>query len=106
MGPIPVADLQAELCPRISAADLLELLQRKKQKLVTVDIRTTEEYSRGTVQGSIHIPWTSGSVPDMSTLQAHKGRIVVVMGAHALHSADVSWHWRIILRNFINPNIR
>jgi len=106
MSPIPVADLQAELCPRISAADLLELLQRKKQKLVTVDIRTTEEYNRGTVPGSVHIPWTSGSLPDMSTLQANKGRIIVVMGAHALHSADVSWHWRIMLRNFIDPNIR
>lgn len=105
MGPIPVADLQAELCPRISAANLLELLQRKKQKLVTVDIRTTEEYSRGTVPGSVHIPWTSGSLPDMSTLQANKSRIIVIMGANALHSADVSRHWRIILRNFIDPNI-
>jgi len=92
MSPIPVADLQAELCPRISAADLLDLLQRKKQKLMTVDIRTTEEYSRGTVPGSVHIPWSSGSVPDMSMLQANKGRIIVVMGAHALHSADFGRH--------------
>jgi len=105
MSPIPVAELQAELCPRISAADLLDLLQRKKQMLMTVDIRTTEEYSRGTVPGSVHIPWSSGSVPDMSTLQTNKVRIVVVLGAHTLHSADVSLHWRIILRNFIDPNI-
>lgn len=96
---MPVADLQAELCPRISAADLLDLLQRKKLKLITVDIRTTEEYNRGTVPGSVHIPWSSGSVPDLSTLQANKGRIIVVMGAHALHSANVSSHWRFMLRN-------
>lgn len=89
---MPVADLQAELCPRISAADLLDLLQRKKQKLMTVDIRTTEEYSRGTVAGSVHIPWSSGSVPDISTLQSNKGRIIVVLGANNLHSANVSSH--------------
>lgn len=99
---MPVGDLQSELCPRISAADVLELLQRKKQKLITVDIRTTEEYSRGTVPGSVHIPWSSGSVPDLTTLQANKGRIVVVMGAHALHSANVSWYWRLMLRNCIS----
>jgi rhodanese-related sulfurtransferase len=103
---VPVADLQAELCPRISAADLLDLLQRKKQKLMTVDIRTTEEYSRGTVPGSIHIPWSSGSVPDISTLQSNKGRITVVLGAHAVQSANVSWHCTVILRNFIGPSIR
>jgi rhodanese-related sulfurtransferase len=87
---VPVAELQSELCPRISAADMLDLLHRKRLKLVTVDIRTVEEYNRGTVPGSIHIPWSSASVPDLSTLQASKGCIIVVVGAHALPSAQVS----------------
>jgi rhodanese-related sulfurtransferase len=92
MSPVPLAELQSELCPRISGADLIDLLHKKKSKLVAVDIRTVEEYSRGTVPGSIHIPWSSASVPDLSTLQASKGRIIVVVGAHALHSAQVSLH--------------
>jgi rhodanese-related sulfurtransferase len=90
MSPVPVGELRSELCPRISAADLLELLHRKKSKLVTVDIHSLEEYSRGTVPGSIHIPWSSTSVPDLSTLQASRVRIIVVVGAHALHSVQVS----------------
>lgn len=92
MSPVPVAELQSELCPRISAADLLELLHKKKSKLVTVDVRTVEEYNRGTVPGSVHIPWSPSSVPDLSILQANKGRIIVVIGSHALPSAQVSWH--------------
>ncbi|XP_021940580.1 TBC domain-containing protein kinase-like protein isoform X2 [Zootermopsis nevadensis] len=92
MSPLPVAELQSELCPRISGADLLELLQKKKSKVVTVDIRAVEEYSRGTVAGSIHIPWSSASVPELSTLQASKGRIIVILGAHALHSAQFGKH--------------
>lgn len=95
MSPVPVAELQSELCPRISAADLLELLNKKKSKLVTVDIRTVEEYNRGTVPGSIHIPWSPASAPDLSALQASKGRIIVVIGSHALPSAQVSWHYSL-----------
>jgi rhodanese-related sulfurtransferase len=90
MSPVPVAELQSEVCPRISGADLLELLHKKKSRVVTVDIRTVEEYSRGTVPGSIHIPWCSASVLDNRTLQGSKGHIIVLVGAHALDSALVS----------------
>ena len=98
MSPVPVPELQSELCPRISASDLVELLQMKKPKILTVDIRSTEEYSRGTVPGSIHIPWPSTSNPDLGSLHAHKGRIIVVIGAHAIHSAQVSSFSSSILR--------
>ncbi|XP_069678323.1 TBC domain-containing protein kinase-like protein [Periplaneta americana] len=92
MSPVPVAELQAEICPRISAADMLELIHMKKPKAVTVDIRTLEEYNRGTVPGSIHIPWPSTSAPDLSALQANKGRIIVIVGAHTSHSAQFGKH--------------
>lgn len=49
MTPLTVAELQKEFCPRISAANLLELLDIKqtkfsRPKVVTVDIRPPEEY--------------------------------------------------------------
>ena len=91
MSPISISELQSEQCPRISASNLLELLQMKKPKVITVDIRSIDEYNRGIVPGSIHIPWPSALCPDLSSLHAQKGRIIVIIGAHASHSGQVSF---------------
>ncbi|XP_068083084.1 TBC domain-containing protein kinase-like protein [Anabrus simplex] len=94
MSAIPVAELQSEFCPRISAADLLDLLDLKqtkytRPKVVAVDIRSQEEYTRGTVPGSINIPFSTVNVseqclpsgPETNALQNYKGRVIVVVGS-------------------------
>lgn len=54
MAPIPIAELKSEVSPRISAEDLLELLdlspdlknktRSQSIKMLVIDIRSNEEY--------------------------------------------------------------
>ena len=47
MSPQTVAELQAEYCPRISGADLIDLLDSSKfprPKVLVIDVRNPELY--------------------------------------------------------------
>lgn len=50
MDPLPLSILKAERCPRISAEDLIELLDLNRKrftrpKMVVVDVRSAEKYA-------------------------------------------------------------
>nr|CAD7417893.1 unnamed protein product [Timema poppensis] len=84
ISPITVAELQSEFCPRISAADVLDLLDMNhakfsRPKVVVVDIRPPDEFHRGAVPGSINIPYSGDA--QISCLTRHKGKIMVVAGS-------------------------
>ncbi|XP_078456892.1 TBC domain-containing protein kinase-like protein isoform X2 [Lampetra planeri] len=124
--PLRLSELKEETCPRISAEDLIELcelrgpsasrspatqmtpvpsgparspgrkLRASKPKLLAVDVRTAEEFSRGHVTGSVNIPQASAFSPEgtlvpcssSSTLHAHRGRVIVVIGHTASAAAE------------------
>nr|CAD7393109.1 unnamed protein product [Timema cristinae] len=84
ISPITVAELQSEFCPRISAADVLDLLDMNhakfsRPKVIVVDIRPPDEFHRGAVPGSINIPYSGDA--QISCLTRHKGKIMVVAGS-------------------------
>ncbi|KAF5879782.1 TBC domain-containing protein kinase-like protein, partial [Clarias magur] len=92
----------AEVSPRISAEDLIDLCELTgpaqfktpvkrpkavKTKIVAVDIRSNEDFSRGHVPGSINVPYSSVFGPDGELLQCpstnalagYKSRVVVIL---------------------------
>ncbi|KAE8749565.1 hypothetical protein FOCC_FOCC003831 [Frankliniella occidentalis] len=88
-----VAELQAESCPRISGADLLDLLDSSKfprPKVMVIDIRSPELYNVGSAPGSINIPHSRfdltqeipqlPSCPEVNILLQNRGKILVVAG--------------------------
>uniref|UniRef100_A0A224Z9W1 Tbc domain-containing protein n=1 Tax=Rhipicephalus zambeziensis TaxID=60191 RepID=A0A224Z9W1_9ACAR len=86
MTPVPLEELKAELCPRISPRDLLALLQMSrtdssKMPLLVIDVRPSEEYQRGTIPGALNVVLASSS--------SHTG-VVVVAGSQKEHAAAVS----------------
>ncbi|XP_006629962.2 TBC domain-containing protein kinase-like protein [Lepisosteus oculatus] len=107
--PIKLSELKAELSPRISAEDLIDLceltgpghfktptkrIKSSKPKILAVDIRSSEDFHRGHISGSINIPYSTAFGPDgelvqcaaNSTLQSFKGRVIVVI-SNAMKSA-------------------
>lgn len=54
---VTLADLQKEMCPRISANDLTELLRHQHNDLMCLDIRSTSDYNRVHLPYSINIPY-------------------------------------------------
>ncbi|XP_026469381.1 TBC domain-containing protein kinase-like protein [Ctenocephalides felis] len=56
---VEIKDLQKEFCPRISAKDFVGLLRERNEELLAVDIRSSIQFSRACVTGSINIPFTS-----------------------------------------------
>ncbi|KAK7791421.1 hypothetical protein R5R35_014447 [Gryllus longicercus] len=94
MTPIPVSELQSEFCPRISAANLLELLDLQhikysRPKVIVVDIRSSEEYNRGAVPNSVNIPFSTVNIserilptsPETAHLQNNKGKVIAIVGS-------------------------
>ncbi|XP_076359220.1 TBC domain-containing protein kinase-like protein isoform X2 [Tachypleus tridentatus] len=101
MSPLPLSVLKSEISPRISGEDLLDLLElsphgeRKAQprhtkvKVLVVDVRPSEDFTRGAIPDSINIPFQTAftpdgtlvSTPDSVTLMGHKGRMVVIVGS-------------------------
>ncbi|KAF4792285.1 hypothetical protein TURU_122968 [Turdus rufiventris] len=100
---IKLDDLKAEVSPRISAEDLIDLCELtgpshsktpvkktkpSKPKLLVVDIRNSEDFNRGHISGSINVPFASAftgegdliQCPATATLQSFKGRVVVIVG--------------------------
>ncbi|XP_037112675.1 TBC domain-containing protein kinase-like protein [Syngnathus acus] len=104
--PLVLLDLKAEVSPRISAEDFIDLCEMSfavnkrtkasKPSIIAVDIRSAEDFSRGHMSGSINIPFSTAfgtddevlQCPATGTLQNYKGRVVVVIG-HAIKSATV-----------------
>uniref|UniRef100_A0A7N8YLP2 TBC domain-containing protein kinase-like protein n=1 Tax=Mastacembelus armatus TaxID=205130 RepID=A0A7N8YLP2_9TELE len=101
--PLALCDLKAEVSPRISAEDLIDLCELSltgptkrtkagKPKIVAVDIRSCEIYL-GHISGSINIPFSSAFSPDgglvqcpaTGVLQSYRGRVIVVI-SHAVKS--------------------
>ncbi|XP_063955170.1 TBC domain-containing protein kinase-like protein [Lytechinus pictus] len=96
-------DLKEEVAPRISAEDLLELCDlrgsnsshspTKKNKnskpiILIVDIRSSDDFSRGHIPASVNIPFNSAFSPEgdlipcpaVTQLYNHRGRVVTVVG--------------------------
>uniref|UniRef100_A0AAQ5ZAE9 TBC domain-containing protein kinase-like protein n=1 Tax=Amphiprion ocellaris TaxID=80972 RepID=A0AAQ5ZAE9_AMPOC len=103
--PLALCDLKAEVSPRISAEDLIDLCELSlggptkrsragKPKIVAVDIRSVEDFGRGHISGSINIPFNTAfssdgellQCPATGVLQNYRGRVIVVIG-HAMKSA-------------------
>lgn len=103
MEPIPMDELKGEKCPRISAEDLIELgelagagysrsptkkRQGSKPMIFIVDVRSVEDYRRGTLQGSINIPFQTAFSPEgelvpcpaVTTLNQKRSQVIVVLG--------------------------
>uniref|UniRef100_A0A3B1KB17 TBC domain-containing protein kinase-like protein n=1 Tax=Astyanax mexicanus TaxID=7994 RepID=A0A3B1KB17_ASTMX len=117
--PLKLSELKAEVSPRISAEDLIDLCELTgpahfktpvkrpkpvKTKIVAVDIRSSEDFSRGHIPGSINIPYSSVFGPDgevlqcpvTNTLTGYKGRVIVVLSnimktAFAAHLVKVNF---------------
>ncbi|KAL2101697.1 hypothetical protein ACEWY4_003458 [Coilia grayii] len=100
--PLRLSELKAELSPRISAEDLIDLCELRgsshfktpnkrakvgKPKILAVDIRSPEDFNRGHISGSINIPYTPSFgadgepvvFPAVTTLSAYRGRLIVVL---------------------------
>lgn len=105
--PLALCDLKAEVSPRISAEDLIDLCELSlagptkrtkagKPKIIAVDIRTVEDFSRGHISGSINIPFSTAFSPDgelvqcpaTGGLQNYRGRVIVII-SHAMKSAAI-----------------
>ncbi|KAK3907313.1 TBC domain-containing protein kinase-like protein [Frankliniella fusca] len=105
-----VAELQAESCPRISGADLLDLLDSSKfprPKVLVVDVRNPELFHLGTAPGSINIPHSRFDLtqespplpacPEANILLQNRGKILVVAGqGDSPHAVQVA---QVLLRN-------
>ncbi|XP_066534977.1 TBC domain-containing protein kinase-like protein [Hoplias malabaricus] len=113
--PLKLSELKAEISPRISAEDLIDLCELTgavhfktpvkrpktvKTKIVAVDIRSSEDFSRGHVPGSINIPYSSvfgadGEVlqcPGTNTLTSYKSRVIVVLSSIMKNAATFATH--------------
>uniref|UniRef100_A0A8D2CM52 TBC domain-containing protein kinase-like protein n=1 Tax=Sciurus vulgaris TaxID=55149 RepID=A0A8D2CM52_SCIVU len=112
---IPLNDLKSEVSPRISAEDLIDLCEltvtghfktptkktkSSKPKLLVVDIRNSEDFVRGHISGSINIPFNAAFTaegeltqsPYTSMLQNFKGKVIVIVGHVAKHTAEFAAH--------------
>uniref|UniRef100_A0A8C2NR07 TBC1 domain containing kinase n=1 Tax=Capra hircus TaxID=9925 RepID=A0A8C2NR07_CAPHI len=112
---IPLNDLKSEVSPRISAEDLIDLCEltvtghfktppkktkSSKPKLLVVDIRNSEDFVRGHISGSINIPFSTAFTaegelsqgPYTAMLQSFRGKVIVIVGNVAKHTAEFAAH--------------
>lgn len=59
-----LSDIQNERCPRISANDLVKLLNAP-ETVAVIDLRSHMDYKRAHIDGSLNIPFTSLSLGDV-----------------------------------------
>ncbi|KAL6487829.1 hypothetical protein MHYP_G00044550 [Metynnis hypsauchen] len=113
--PLKLSELKAEISPRISAEDLIDLCELTgpahfktpvkrpktvKTKIVAVDIRSSEDFNRGHIPGSINVPYSSVFGPDgevlqspgTNTLTGYKGRVIVVLSNIMKNAATFAAH--------------
>ncbi|CAH6789052.1 Tbck [Phodopus roborovskii] len=112
---ITLNDLKSEVSPRISAEDLIDLCEltmtghfktptkktkSSKPKLLVVDIRNSEDFLRGHIAGSINVPFSAAFTaegelsqgPYTTMLQNFKGKVIVIVGHVAKHTAEFAAH--------------
>ncbi|XP_051940425.1 TBC domain-containing protein kinase-like protein isoform X3 [Hippocampus zosterae] len=103
--PLVLLELKAEVSPRISAEDFIDLCEMSyaannrskasRPRIIAVDIRSAEDFSRGHMSGSINVPFSTAfgtedevlQCPTTGALQNNRGRVVVIIG-HAMKSAS------------------
>ena len=89
--PLPVNILREEKVARISAKDLIDLIDYRKEKYVSpkvfiIDVRSRDEFKVGSLPGAQNIPAhlftdTNSVFPDQGLETArNKGRIIAVLG--------------------------
>ncbi|KAH9489035.1 hypothetical protein Btru_039677 [Bulinus truncatus] len=111
MEPISLEELKSEKYPRISAEDLIELgelagsaysrsptkkRQNSKPMILILDVRHHEEYKRGTLQGSINIPFQTAFSPEgdlnpcpaVQILNSRRNQVIVVVGNRGRFAAN------------------
>ncbi|XP_061534602.1 TBC domain-containing protein kinase-like protein [Phycodurus eques] len=104
--PLVLFDLKAEVSPRISAEDFIDLCEMSyaannrtkasRPQMIAVDIRSAEDFNRGHMSGSINIPFSTTfgfddevlQCPATGTLHNYRGRVIVIIG-HVIKSASV-----------------
>lgn len=84
---VELTDLQKELCPRISANDLILLVSEGTDTAVVIDLRSKSEFRKSHIYKSINVPFTSVllgdtrlealNVPDLEKSLTNKVVIVV-----------------------------
>lgn len=57
MSPIGLEQMRAELCPRVSAKDILGLYDSKMSKIVLIDLRPSSEFSQSFLLKSKNFPY-------------------------------------------------
>lgn len=85
-------ELEAEMCPRISASDVLRMVRERADGIAVLDLRSASEFRRAHLAHSVNVPFSSllladgggleeccSEVPDLRERTA--GRLVVVMSA-------------------------
>ncbi|XP_077983760.1 TBC domain-containing protein kinase-like protein [Glandiceps talaboti] len=100
--PLSLEELKSEVCPRISAEDLIELCELKgpcdtksptkktkvsKPKILVVDVRGIEDFNRGHIPNSVNIPFNQAFSPEgdlvpcpaVTTLYGYKGRVIAIL---------------------------
>ncbi|XP_052400991.1 TBC domain-containing protein kinase-like protein [Carassius gibelio] len=113
--PLKLSELKAEVSPRISVEDLIDLCELSglacfktpvkrartgKPKILAVDIRSLEDFSRGHIPGSINIPYTSTFGPEgellqcpaTSTLAGHRLRVIVILSSIMKNATTFAAH--------------
>ncbi|XP_035829276.1 TBC domain-containing protein kinase-like protein [Aplysia californica] len=111
MEPIPIDELKGEKCCRISAEDLIELgelagaaysrsptkkRQTSKPMILIVDVRSPEDFRRGTLQDSINIPFQTAFSPEgdlnpcsaVQTLNSRRNQVIIVVGNRGRNAAN------------------
>lgn len=84
-------DLQKELCPRISANDLIEML-KTPENVAVLDIRSSKDFTRHHIKGSFNIPFNSVclgdtrleslNIQDLGEILEEKWVVVVISLSH------------------------
>uniref|UniRef100_A0A671S069 TBC domain-containing protein kinase-like protein n=1 Tax=Sinocyclocheilus anshuiensis TaxID=1608454 RepID=A0A671S069_9TELE len=113
--PLKLSELKAEVSPRISVEDLIDLCELSgaacfktpvkrartgKPKILAVDIRSLEDFSRGHIPGSINIPYTSTFGPEgellqcpaTSALAGYRFRVIVILSSIMKNATTFAAH--------------
>lgn len=100
-------DLQTERCPRISANDLIHLVNEKPDEVCVIDLRGHLEFNRAHLKDSINIPFASISlndvrldalkVTDLENRLMNRNVVAVVSTMHEnailVSGRDGNWQW-------------
>ncbi|XP_068909096.1 TBC domain-containing protein kinase-like protein [Tenebrio molitor] len=75
---VTLQELNRERCPRISAADLVDLVRNDPDKILIIDIRNPVQFNRSSVVNSINIPFSSVTFgePSIENVGQHSSTII------------------------------